>query len=293
MDMSASNAHKEGAGTAGPTGPLDVFLDEYSRDDVIAKYINGTAGTGIEYALTHVYGPVYLDVIKAVIAERPRHHKFRVLEYGCGGGMNLLKLIELFRQQGSEIDSAIGADFSPRMIEAARREAARLLPRDLGRRMRFAVASNERLVEDLAGSLGCSAGEIEGTFDLVVGVNTFRYCHRLEKERDCARDIWGLLAPGGYSVMIDMNRRFPLFRSKLTEMFSRRPKEESYLPSLEEYARPFRRAGFAIRESRNFCWVPHSAGPGLVVLCRTVSPLLDLCCPGFAMRSLVVAQRPA
>jgi SAM-dependent methyltransferase len=291
--MSASSGRKEEAGTSKPTGNVDVFLDEYSRDDVIAKYLNGTAGTGIAYALTHVYGRVYLDVIRELIAERPRQHKFRVLEYGCGGGMNLLKLIELFRQQGAEIGTAIGADFSPPMIEAARREATRHLSRDWGRRLRFAVASNERLVEDLAGSLGCSAGDIQGTFDLVVGVNTFRYCHRLQKERDCARDIWELLAPGGYSVMIDMNRRFPVFRSKLTEMFSRRPKEESYLPSLEEYARPFSLAGFVIRERRNFCWVPHSAGPGLVALCRTVAPVLDRCCPAFAMRSLVVAQRPA
>ena len=93
--MSASSGRKEEAGTSKPTGTVDVFLDEYSRDDVIAKYLNGTAGTGIAYALTHVYGRVYLDVIRELIAERPRQHKFRVLEYGCGGGMNLLKLIEL------------------------------------------------------------------------------------------------------------------------------------------------------------------------------------------------------
>jgi hypothetical protein len=93
--------------------------------------------------------------------------------------------------------------------------------------------------------------------------------------------------------MIDMNRRFPLFRSKLTSMLSRRPNEESYLPSLTEYTHPFHLAGFTVKVSRNFCWVPHSAGPGLVALCRAAAPLLDLCCSPFAMRSLVVAQRPA
>src|SRR5262249_20336546 len=108
--------------------PGDVFLDEYTRDDVIAKYISETGGTGIAYALTHVYGPVYLNVIKTVIAQRPRPHKFRILEYGCGGGMHLRKLVELLQQQGARIDVAVGADFSTPMIDAARREAAVRLP---------------------------------------------------------------------------------------------------------------------------------------------------------------------
>src|SRR5262249_7204792 len=216
--MSGSSPRKTAVATSGSPVSVDVFLNEYSRDDVIAKYLDGTAGTGIAYALTHVYGPVYLDVIKALIARRPREHRFRVLEYGCGGGMNLLRVVELLQRQGADLDEAIGADFSPRMIEAARRDGVRHLPRALARRVRFAVASNETLVEDLARSLGRPAEKLLGTFDLVIGVNTFRYCHRLQKENVCARDIWRLLAPGGDSVMIDMNRRFPLFRSRLSDM---------------------------------------------------------------------------
>lgn len=272
--------------------PVEVFLDEYSRDDVIAKYLSKTAGTGIAHALTHVYGPVYLAAVKALVARRPPRHRFRILEYGCGGGMNLLKLLELFRQQRAEIDAGIGVDFSPNMVEAARQEASRELPAELRDKVQFAVASNETLAPDLAKGLGCRPEDIEGSFDVVVGVNTFRYCHRLNKENDCARDIFSLLRPGGYSIMIDMNQRFPLFRSRVSDLVSRRPKTEYFLPSLEDYTRPFVRAGFLVTEKRNFCWFPHSAGPRLVALCRTLEPVLDLCFSPFAMRSLVVAQRP-
>lgn len=272
---------------------VETFLDEYSQNDVIAKYLSKTAGTGIAHALTHVYAPVYRTTIKALIAQRPRHHKFRVLEYGCGGAMNLFKLIELFAEQHADIETGFGADFSPPMIEAAKQETSRHLPPDLYQKVCLTVASNESLADDLAHAIGRRPEEIERTFDLIVGVNTFRYCHRLKKEADCARDIFRLLSPGGYSIMIDMNSRFPLFRSRLSDILSDRSKDEYYLPTLAEYTRPFERAGFAIRETRNFCWVPHSAGSLLVTLCRALSPMLDLCCPSFAMRSLVIAERSA
>lgn len=275
------------------TDAVDIFLDEYSQNDVIAKYLSKTAGAGIAHVLSEVYAPIYLTVVKALIAQRPKQHKFRILEYGCGGGMNLFKLIELFEQQGAHIETGFGADFSAPMIEAACAEALRHLPSKLHQRVRFVVANNETLADDLADGLGHRAEEIEGTFDVVVGVNTFRYCHRLKKEVECAKDIFRLLGPGGYSIMIDMNSRFPLFRSRLAGMLSRRSSDaECYLPSLVEYTEPFERAGFRIIETRNFCWVPHSATPLLVTACRALAPLLDLCCPSLAMRSLVITQRP-
>jgi SAM-dependent methyltransferase len=271
----------------------EVFLDEYSRDDVIAKYLSDTAGTGIEHALTHVYGPIYRKVVKALVAQRPRGQAFRLLEYGCGGGMNLVKLVDIFREERAEIDRAIGADFSPRMVEAARQDASQRLTPRLQQKIGFAVAANETLLRDLAKDLGVGDREIADSFDVVVGVNTFRYCHRLARQVDCARDILGLLRPGGYSIMIDMNQRFPLFRSRLSDAFSGRSKSEYYLPSLAEYTEPFARAGFKILERRNFCWFPHSAGPALVGLLRVLAPVLDVCVPSFAMRSLVVAQKPS
>jgi SAM-dependent methyltransferase len=271
----------------------DVFLDEYSQNDVIAKYLAQTAGAGIAHVLSHVYAPVYLTVVKALIAQRPRSHSFRLLEYGCGGAMNLFKLLELFEQQGAHIDIAVGADFSPPMIEAARAEASRHLPPRLHQQVRLVVANNETLADDVASGLGHGAEELERTFDLIVGVNTFRYCHRLNKSVECAQDLFRLLSPGGYSIMIDMNSRFPLFRSRLAGLLSRRSSEpECYVPNLREYTEPFERTGFRIIETRNFCWIPHSARPLLVALCRAMAPLLELTCPSRAMRSLVIAQRP-
>ena len=52
-------------------------------------------------------------------------------------------------------------------------------------------------------------------FDFSIGVNTFRYCRRLDKEQSCAADIYRFLRRGGVCVNIDMNNRFPAFRSHL------------------------------------------------------------------------------
>lgn len=91
--------------------------------------------------------------------------------------------------------------------------------------------------------------------------------------------------------MIDMNNRFPAFRSHLKG--SVEDPTECYLPSLEEYASPFEAAGFEIMEKKNFCWVPHSAGLALTLCCRLAGPVLNLVAPSRAMRSLVVGRKSA
>ena len=269
----------------------DVYLDEYTREDIIARYVSKTAGAGIAYVLTHVYAPIYAGAIKDLTADRPKQHRFRVLEYGCGGGMNLLKIVQLLRAEHAELEMAYGADFSSPMIAAARREAMQHLPADLNAKLTYAVANNETLSTDLGRALSVAPEQLRGTFDLIVGVNTVRYCHRLHKESESARDLFQLLSPGGWSIMIDMNRHFPFFRSKLRNMFKRRSME-TYVPSLAEYTQPFAAAGFVVKQSRNFCWIPHSANSGLLWLGRLLTPVLDFCCSRFAMRSLVVAQKP-
>ena len=269
---------------------VDVFIEHYSRADVIAKYIPKTAGAGIEHVLANVYGPIYVRVIRELTAMRPKQHRFRVLEYGCGGGMNLLKLVDLLRGTGAQLDQAYGTDFSPPMVEAARREAARHLSEELRSSLTYVVAHNEDLINSLSRSVSSSYNQLSNSFDVIVGVNTMRYCHRLKHETECARDIFDLLRPGGYSIMIDMNRYFPLFRSNLPNIF--KPHREVYIPTLKEYTRPFREVGFRIEESRNFCWVPHSAGARLLAVCRTLTPVLDMCVAPFAMRSLVIGQKP-
>lgn len=268
----------------------DVYMEEYTRQDIIARYISRSAGVGIAYVLTHVYAPIYLHAIQSLIAASSARKSYRILEYGCGGGMNLLKVMELLQSQGMTVESAFGTDFSKPMIEAAKEEGRRHLPAELMDKVNYLVAANETLLPDLARNTEMTRTELCGTFDFIVGVNTFRYAHRLGKENDCARDIFDLLRPGGYSIMIDMNRLFPFFRSRVRDIVTR-PRNEYYLPSLKEYTRPFREVGFAIEESRNFCWIPHSANATLLAVCRTASPILDTFFRPFAMRSLVVAKK--
>jgi SAM-dependent methyltransferase len=270
---------------------IDVYMEEYTRNDIIAKYVGDTAGAGIAYILQHVYAPTYVSAIRDLISHRPKQHEFRVMEYGCGGGMNLLRIVELLRSEGARLERAYGADFSRPMIEAARNEARQHLPQDLTAKLTYVVAGNENLAGDLCRELKATKDALLGTFDLIVGVNTTRYAHRLERENELSKDIFDLLRPGGQTIMIDMNRYFPFFRSRLREGFPKRG-DAAYIPSLKEYTRPFKAAGFEILESRNFCWIPHSANTNLLAVCRTVAPVLDLFCSPLAMRSLVVARKP-
>jgi len=272
------------------TEPLyDKFLDEYVSEQAVRKYTTKTAGYGINYLLRHDYAQIYLRNVRAFLSG-PDARPLRLLEFGCGAGMNITRLVELLREKRIPIECAYGTDFSPRLVEAAREEARTYLSPDLAAKVDFYVARNERLEEDLLAALGDAKGRL-GSFDMIIGVNTFRYCHRLGKQVDCAKDIYRLLRPGGVCINIDMNDRFPAFRSRLRRR--NQDADECYLPSLAEYASPFEAAGFELIKKGNFCWVPHSAGRGLTIACRLAAPLLNLMARGRAMRSLVVARKPA
>ncbi len=266
----------------------DKFLDEYVSEQAVQKYTTQTAGYGINYLLHHDYAKIYLTTVKTYLSA-PDARRLRLLEFGCGGGMNITRLVALLNQKRVTVESAYGTDFSPRLVEAAKEEAQTYLPPELARKVNFYVARNERLEEDLLKASGGNGARV-GDFDLIIGVNTFRYCHRLGKQLDCAKDIYRLLRPGGVCVNIDMNNRFPAFRSRWRR--SKQNTEESYLPTLAEYAEPFEKAGFEVVSRKTFCWVPHSAGRALTIACRTAAPFLDLVCGGRAMRSLVIARKP-
>jgi 2-polyprenyl-3-methyl-5-hydroxy-6-metoxy-1,4-benzoquinol methylase len=269
----------------------DVFLEHYTRQQSIERYVRNSAGAGIAYLLENVYGRIYLDIIRRLVKRDPVRRGFQVLEYGCGGGMNLLTITSLLSQMGLPLESAYGADFSPQMVDAAKREADAWAPQAFRRRITYVQARNENLAGDLAVGLSKPRSSLANSFHLIVGVNTFRFCYRLQKSQDCARDIGELLAPGGYSIMIDMNHHFPFFRSRFYDWLTK-PAEERLLPALEEYAKPFEAAGLVIDEQRNFCWIPHSASRPLLFLARFLSPVLDRFATRFAMRSLVVCHKP-
>jgi SAM-dependent methyltransferase len=265
------------------------FLDEYNSQDAILKYSTETAGHGVSYLIAHEYARVYDRAIET--CRQTSSAPLRLLEFGCGAGMNLVGLLSRLARQGIAVKHAYGTDFSAALIESAKREALAFLPPQAKDKASFHVARNERLRIELATATGESVAALSGSFDFIFGVNTFRYCHRLGKAQDCADDIYRLLRPGGVCVMIDMNNRFPLFRSHLKGTIE--SPEEAYLPSLDEYADPFRRAGFEITTKDHFCWVPHSAGPVLTGICRALTPVLNVTVRNRAMRSLVVGRKPS
>jgi SAM-dependent methyltransferase len=264
------------------------FLTEYNSPDAVVRYSTRTAGHGINYLVEHEYGRIYDAAI--AMCQQTSTAPLRLLEFGCGAGMNLIKLVARCARRSVAVDFAYGTDFSAALIESAEVEADSYLPSTLRDKVSFSVARNEALLTGLAMATGRSADEISGSLDLIFGVNTFRYCVRLGSAQECADDIYRLLRPGGVCVMIDMNDRFPMFRSHLWGPPA--PPEETYLPSLDEYARPFEQAGLAITKREHFCWIPHSAGPLLTSLCRVLSPVLNSTVRSRAMRSLVIAAKP-
>jgi SAM-dependent methyltransferase len=271
----------------------DSFFREYTSQDAILKYTKATAGFGISYLLDHDYKNVYLQALALLPADMKRG-PLRMLEFGCGGGMNLLHLLRVLSRHGFNLEQAIGTDFSPVLIKAANKEAQSYLNAEERSHVQFYVAKNETLLEELSAGLGQELSELENSFQFIIGVNTIRYCHRAGKQLDCARDIFRLLAPGGVCVVIDMNNRFPAFRSALKNKLrgKKEQDEECYLPSLEEYSAPFQQAGFEVSRSEHFCWIPHSAGRFMTGLLRSLSPVLSTVAGSRAMRSLVVATKP-
>jgi len=204
--------------------------------------------------------------------------------------MNLVQLVSLLARRGIALECAYGTDFSATLIAAANQEAKKYLKPEQRERVRFCEAKNENLVEDLTRALGIPEGSLLGSFDFILGVNTIRYCIRLKTDEKCAKEIHNLLTDGGVCVVIDMNNKFPAFRSTIKDWLTKE-RLAYYLPTLAEYKRPFAATGFELLRVDNFCWVPHSAGPSLTHVMRALTPLLNAIVPSYAMRSLVVSRK--
>jgi len=251
-----------------------------------------TAGHGISYLLEHDYGQIYLEVIDNFLPKATAARGLRILEFGCGAGMNLLHLLSVLEGRGTPVELAYGTDFSAALIESAKLEAKEALKPKIADKVRFCVAKNETLVGDMAQNLDVAPESLLGSFDFIFGVNTIRYCHRLKNQNDNAQQIRELLKDHGVCVVIDMNDKFPAFRSRFRDRATKE-KESYYLPSLAEYARPFETAEFEILRKDNFCWIPHSAGPSLTAFMRFMTPVLNGIGRKRAMRSLVIGRKNA
>jgi SAM-dependent methyltransferase len=269
----------------------ETFFREYTSPAAVAKYSSATAGCGINYLLDDDYKEVYLKALRLLPVD-VQQRGIRILEFGCGAGMNLLHLVSLLIREGINVTSAVGTDFSPVLIETAKREAKSCLPEGELGKFEFHVAKTESIMSDLSTAARIERSSLENSFHFVLGVNTIRYCHAAKTEMDSVRAIFNLLAPGGICVVIDMNNRFPFFRSELKNRLRWKKKLECYIPSLEEYTAPFVKAGFEVLRSEHFCWVPHSAGKFRTALFIRMSPVLNKIARSRAMRCLVVARKP-
>ncbi len=270
---------------------MKAFLDEYNTEEAVKRYTKNTAGKGINYLLENVYGPIYLGVVNDLLKRVNIKNGLRLIDFGCGGGMNLIFLVDLLTKHNIQIDIAYGTDFSVNLVDTARIEAKKCLNEAQLEKVKFLVASNEDLLNDLSKAPETDKEDLSNSFHLVFGINTFRYCHRLNKARECSENILNLLVKGGYCIMIDMNNKFPFFRSKIRDRIIKLKWEYS-LPSLAEYANAFEVSGFEIINKKNFCWIPHSAELVRFELCKLISPILYKLVPSYAMSSLVISRRP-
>lgn len=272
----------------------DDTLQVYSAEANIRKYRRASAGEGINYLLPNSYGPIFEKATDAALADTGSS-QLRALEFGCGAGMAIHHLAEDMRRRGTEVDVAIGADFVPEMIEAANLDREEFASDWAKERLRYVVASNETLVDEIADGLDQQPADVEGTFQLAIGVNTFRYAVRHGTSATVVEQLERLLAPGGRVVMIDMNDRFPYGVKPRRSTNGWQPVrfDQPKLPSLDEYAQPFADAGFEVLERRHFCWIPHSASGARFRITKALSPALDRVVPDHAMRSLVIARKRA
>ncbi len=266
-------------------------FSEYLTHEAILKYTRSTAGYGVSYLLDHEYKEVYLWALN-YLPQNIKQDGLRIMEFGCGGGMNLIQLVSMLNQSSVHIKSAIGTDFSSVLIDAANREARSYLHEEQRRHIEFYVAKHETLLDDLSAASGMAKAQLRNSQHFIVGVNTIRYSHHAGTELDTVQNLFDLLVPGGVCVIIDMNNGYPFFKSELKNRVRTQKRDECYLPSLEEYVSPFRKIGFEVLRNEHFCWVPHSSGPVMCYTFSLLSPLLNLVARSRAMRSMVVARKP-
>ena len=164
----------------------ETFLEEYTSHRAILRYTKATAGCGISYLLNHDYKDVYVRAFESLPPEVKRRG-IRMLEFGCGGGMNLLHLVSILTQAGSKVEKATGTDFSPALIDAAKYESVQYLHREDQEKIDFHIAKNESLINDLSEATGTDRANLLCSFDFILGVNTMRYCHRGGHEMSCVR----------------------------------------------------------------------------------------------------------
>src|ERR1051325_8146033 len=119
----------------------EKFLEEYGSEDAVRKYSTGTAGFGIDYLLRNDYAKEYLNAVDSYLKISPPR-PLRLLEFGCGAGMNIITMVSLLERRRIPVECAYGTDFSERLVQSATQEASSSLPPDLRKKLNFYVARN-------------------------------------------------------------------------------------------------------------------------------------------------------
>ena len=81
--------------------------------------------------------------------------------------MHLIHLNSILRGRGIKLEREIGSDFSPVLIDHAKREARTYLRGDDQRKIDFHIAKNETLIQDLAAATGLNRSRLAGSVSLI------------------------------------------------------------------------------------------------------------------------------
>ena len=188
-----------------------------------------------------------------------------VIEIGCGTGRFSKLVCETTKQ-------LVCTDFSMRMLQQG-----------AGRAPNPVCADTQNLPFQ------------NDTFDVCVGVTTFSYVPNKQK---ALKSIKAILKPGGRIILIDMNRRSPVFF--FSRMIYGKLREKNHQPwvlaesSLNYTSKLLESQGFKIIDARNLSFVPHvsprwfSTAFGWADQLFSTIPLTRR----FAMRFYIVAEAP-
>jgi ubiquinone/menaquinone biosynthesis C-methylase UbiE len=132
----------------------------------------------------------------------------------------------------------------------------------------------------------------DSIFDICVGVATFSY---LPHKEAAVQSIRRVLKPNGRVLLIDMNRKSPIFAlSPLAYGDTRKKAHQPWIreSSVATYSRLFENGGFRILDSGHFSFVPHVSPKWFVVAAGPVDRLLSYTpfARRLAMRLYIVAE---
>ena len=163
---------------------------------------------------------------RQALAELDPRSDDRVLDVACGAG-------KLVREIAPRVESAVGVDLAPGMIDEARRRTAEEAP-ELAGRTRFEVAPSDSLPF------------ADGEFTAVVCTTAF---HHFPDPEGSVREMARVLEPGGRLLIGDSVRERP--SARLGDAVLRRfERGHVGLQSLEGFERLFADAGLDPRPAR-------------------------------------------